>query len=143
MILCQPVAASEICRRLNGELPAGLEILEAAAKRRSSFQAISRLVTYEATLPSGAWPPEGFQRFERQILAPLRQKTKRGEVLIPLENRLTSLEALAANRVRFSVIQARNGNIRIRDLLIHIFELSVGRVQDTRIVKISSEPIEG
>ncbi len=143
VILRQPVAASEICRRLNGELPTGLEILEVAATRRNTFQAISRLVTYEATLASGAWPPEGFQRFERQTLAPLRQKSKRGEVLVPLENRLISLEALAYNRIRFSVNQGRNGNIRIRDLLIHIFELSVGRVQDSRIVKISSEPIEG
>ncbi len=141
VILRQPVAASEIADRLNVELPIGLKVLEAEEKRRSDLQTTSKLVTYEVIFPDGAWLPEGSHLYERQLLVPLRQKTKRGEVLIPLENRVTRLETLNSNRIRFSLIQGRNDHIRVRDLLIHIFGLSTDRVQDTRIMKTSAKPI--
>jgi radical SAM family uncharacterized protein/radical SAM-linked protein len=143
LILRQPVAALEICRRLNGELPSGLEVLKAEEKRRTALQANSRVVSYEATLLDGTWPLEGFQRFENKLLAPLLQKSKRGEALIPLESRLTRLEALDSNRIRLCLIQGKNGNIRVRDLLMHVFDLSAERVQEACILKISSEPMEG
>ena len=140
VILRQPVAAAEICRRLNDELPTGLEVLKADKRRWSNAQAVSKLVTYEAALPGREWPVVGFYRFERRLLAPLRQKSKRGEVLIQLETRLKKLEALGSNRIRLSLIQGKNGNIRVRDLLVHIFDLPAERIQDARIMKISSSP---
>jgi hypothetical protein len=141
--LRRSVAGSEICRTLNGELPTGLEVLEVAEKRPSIAQADSRLETYEATFLDGIWPAEGFRLFERQLLAPLQQKSKRGEIVIPLEHRLTRLEVLDSNRIRFSLNQGRNGNIRVRDLLMHIFDLPAEMVRNARIMKISSQPIEG
>ncbi len=140
VILRQPVEAAEICRRLNDELPTGLEVLKADKRRWSNAQAVAKLVTYEAAFPSREWPVVGFYRFERRLLEPLRQKSKRGEVLIPLETRLKKLEALGSNRIRLSLIQGKNGNIRVRDLLTHIFDLSAERIQAARIMKISSSP---
>jgi hypothetical protein len=118
-------------------------VLKAEEKRRTALQANSRVVSYEATLLDGTWPLEGFQRFENKLLAPLLQKSKRGEALIPLESRLTRLEALDSNRIRLCLIQGKNGNIRVRDLLMHVFDLSAERVQEACILKISSEPMEG
>jgi hypothetical protein len=137
------VAASEICGRLNCELPAGLEVLEVEEAPRATLQAPPRLVTYEVAFPGGELPPDGFHQFERQLLAPLRQKSKRGETLIPLRDRVSRLEALDSSRFRFSLIQGRDGNIRVRDLLMHVFKLSAERVRNSRVMKISSEPIEG
>jgi radical SAM-linked protein len=138
VILCEPLLASEIGKRLNGELPPGLEILE-VAEDKDTRQMTPRVVTYEATLKRGVWPIEGFRRFQRQSLAPLRQRSKRGETLIPLAERLLSLESLGPFTMRFTFTEGHQGNIRVRDLLMHIFELSKEEILDARIVKISME----
>jgi radical SAM family uncharacterized protein/radical SAM-linked protein len=139
VILCEPLLASEIGKRLNGELPPGLEILEVAKEDKDTRQMTPRVVTYEATLQRGVWPIEGFRRFQRQSLAPLRQRSKRGETLIQLAERLLSLESLDSCTIRFTFTQGQHGTIRVRDLLMHIFELSKEEILDARIVKISME----
>lgn len=143
VILRQPVEVSELRRRLNHELPAGLEILEVRIQQHPARQEACRVVTYEATLPRGSWPSEGFRRFKEGLLSPLRQKSKRGEIVVALEERILKLEALDASRIRLSLTQGGNGNIRVRDLLVHIFDLSREVILETRIVKISSESMEG
>ncbi len=143
VILRYPFSSLEICERLNAELPPGLEVLEAEEQLQRTQQATRRLVTYEATLPGRVWPSEGFRRFQRQVLAPLRQRSKRGEAVIPLENRLLQLEALVSDRIQFTLTQGENPPIRVRDLLAHIFDLAEEAVLEARIVKISSEPLEG
>jgi len=139
VILHQPMLPSEVGKRLNSELPPGLEILEVAADDKDTRQISPRVVTYEATLKRGVWPIEGFRRFQSQSLAPLRQRSKRGETLIQLTERLLSLESLDSCTIEFSLTQGQNGNIRVRDLLMHIFELSKEEILDARIVKISVE----
>ena len=99
----------------------------------------SRVVTYEATLKRGVWPIEGFGRFHKQSLSPLRQSSKRSETLIQLTERLLSLESLDACTIRFTFTQGQDGNLRVRDLLMHIFELSKEEILAARIVKISME----
>jgi radical SAM-linked protein len=143
VILRQPVAVSKLRSRLNNELPAGLEILEAKEQQHPARQEVNRVVTYEATLPRGSWPSEGFRRFKEGLLPPLRQRSKRGEIVVALEERMLELEALDPSRIRFSLTHGGNGNIRVRDLLVHIFDLSREVILETRIVKISSEPMEG
>ena len=101
------------------------------------------MVTYEAALKGGSWPEAGFQSFHSQLFAPLRQKSKRGETLIQLTERLLSLESLDSQRIRLTITQGENGTIRVRDLLMHIFGLSKEAILDARIVKISSEAKEG
>ena len=139
LILHEPLRASEIGQRLNNELPLGLEILEVSEDDKDSGQTTPRVVTYQATLKRGVWPPEGFRRFQTQSLAPLRQKSKRGETLIHLTERLLSLETLDSCTIRFAFTQGQKGNIRVRDLLMHIFDLSKEEILDARIVKISVE----
>jgi radical SAM family uncharacterized protein/radical SAM-linked protein len=143
VVLRQPLTTSEICSRLNAELPPGLEMLEAEEKHKSTRQRTSTVVTYEAALPGESWPAEGFRRFHGQSLAPLRQRSKRGETIISLEDRLLSLESLDPRRIRLTLTQDANGNIRIRDLLTHIFDLSEQKILDARIIKVSSELTEG
>lgn len=139
VILCESLLPSEIGKQLNGELPAGLEILEVVKEDKDTRQMTPRVVTYEATLKRGVWPIEGFRRFQSQSLAPLRQRSKRGETLIQLAERLLSLESLDSCTIRLSFTQGQHGNIRVRDLLMHIFELSKEEILDARIVKISME----
>jgi radical SAM family uncharacterized protein/radical SAM-linked protein len=139
MILQEPLIPSEIGERLNSELPLGLEILEVAAEDKDTRQMSPRVVTYEATLNRGVWPIEGFRRFQSQSLAPLRHKSKRGESLIQLGERLLSLEFLDSSSIRLTFTLGKDGNIRVRDLLMHIFELSKEEILDARIVKISVE----
>jgi hypothetical protein len=143
VILRQPLTPSEIGKRLNAELPVGLKILKAVKVEKHARQITARVVTYEATLEEGSWPTAGFQRFQSQLLAPLRQKSKRGETLIQLTERLLSLESLDSQSIRLTITQGENGTIRVRDLLMHIFGLSKEEILDTRIVKISSEAREG
>jgi radical SAM-linked protein len=143
VVLRQPLATSEICSRLNAELPPGLEVLEAEEKRKSTRQTASTVIGYEAILPGESWPVEGFRRFHSQSLTPLRQRSKRGETIISLEDRLRGLESLNPQRIRLTLTQDANGNIRIRDLLTHIFELPEQKVLDARIIKVSSELTEG
>ncbi len=143
VVLRQPLTTTEICSRLNAELPPGLEVLAAEEKHKSTRQKISTVLTYEAILPGESWPAEGFRRFQGQSLAPLRQRSKRGESIISLEDRLLSLESLDPRRIRLTLTQDANGNIRIRDLLTHIFDLSEQKVLDARIIKVSSELTEG
>ena len=137
LILLEPLLPSEIGRRLNDELPPGLEILEVAEEDKDTRQMTPSVITYKATLKSGAWPIEGFHRFQGQSLAPLRQSSKRGETLIHLAERLLSLESLDPCTIRFTFTQGQEGNIRVRDLLMHIFELSKEEILDARIVKLS------
>jgi radical SAM-linked protein len=139
VILCESLLPSEIGKQLNGELPAGLEILEVVKEDKDTRQMTPRVVTYEATLKRGVWPIEGFRRFQNQSLAPLRQRSKRGETLIQLAERLLSLESLDSCTIRLNFTQGQHGNIRVRDLLMHIFELSKEEILDARIVKISME----
>jgi radical SAM-linked protein len=143
VVLCQPLTTSEICSRLNAELPPGLEVLEAEEKHKSTRQTASTVIRYEATLPGESWPAEGFRRFHSRSLAPLRQRSKRGETIISLEDRLLSLESLDPHRIRLTLTQDAKGNIRIRDLLTHIFDLPEQKVLDARIIKVSSELTEG
>ena len=143
VVLRQPLTTSEICSRLNAELPPGLEVLEAEEKHKSTRQTASTVIRYEAILPGESWPAEGFRRFHSHSLAPLRQRSKRGETIISLEDRLLSLESLDPHRIRLTLIQDANGNIRIRDLLTHIFDLPEQKILDARIIKVSSELTEG
>jgi radical SAM-linked protein len=137
--LLEPLPPAEIGKRLNDELPPGLAILEVAKEDKDTRQMTPRVVTYKASLDRGVWPAEGFRRFQGQSLAPLRQSSKRGETLIHLTERLLSLESLDSCTIRFTFTQGQEGNIRVRDLLMHIFELSKEEVLDARIVKISME----
>jgi radical SAM-linked protein len=143
VVLYQPLAVSEICSRLNAELPPGLEVLEAEEKHKSTRQTASTVIRYEAILPGESWPEEGFRRFHNQSLAPLRQKSKRGETIISLEDRLLGLESLDPRRIRLTLTQEAKGNIRIRDLLTHLFDLPEQKILEARIIKISSELTEG
>jgi radical SAM-linked protein len=143
VLLRQPLATSEMRNRLNAELPSGLEVLKAIEKQKSTRQTTSRVVTYEATLQESGWPTAGFRCFQSGELAPLRQRSKRGETLIPLEGRILSLESLDSHRIRVTLTEGESANIRIRDLLSHVFDLSEERVLDARIMKISSEIKEG
>ncbi|MEE9529802.1 MAG: TIGR03960 family B12-binding radical SAM protein [Syntrophobacteria bacterium] len=143
VVLRQPLTTSEICSRLNAELPPGLEVLEAEEKHKSTRQTASTVIRYEAILPGESWPAEGFRRFHSHSLAPLRQRSKRGETIISLEDRLLSLESLDPHRIRLTLTQDANGNIRIRDLLTHIFDLPEQKILDARIIKVSSELTEG
>jgi radical SAM family uncharacterized protein/radical SAM-linked protein len=138
LLLLEPLPPSEIGKRLNDELPPGLEILEVAKEDEDTRQMTPRVVTYEASLNRGVWSTEGFRRFKGQSLAPLRQSSKRGETLIHLTERLLSLESLDSCTIRFSFTQGQEGNIRVRDLLMHIFELSKEEILDARIIKIST-----
>jgi radical SAM family uncharacterized protein/radical SAM-linked protein len=139
LMLHEPLLPSEIGQRLNNELPAGLEILEVSKHDKDTGQTTPRVVTYQASLKRGLWPREGFRRFQTQSLTPLRQKSKRGETLIHLAERLLSLETLDACTIRFTLTQGQKGTIRVRDLLMHIFELSKEEILDARIVKISDK----
>jgi hypothetical protein len=128
---------------LNAELPPGLEVLEAEEKQKSTRQKGSTVIRYEAILPGESWPEEGFRRFHSQSLAPLRQKSKKGETTISLAGRLLGLESLDPQRIRLTLTQDAKGNIRIRDLLTHLFDLPEEKILDARIIKISSEFTEG
>jgi radical SAM-linked protein len=139
--LLQPVSPVKLVRRLNRELPSGLEILEANEKKGRVRQTSGRVETCEAVLPGVPWPEVGFRLFAGHSLKTLRQKVKSGEVIISLEKRLLELERLAPDRIRFTLIQGENGNIRIRDLLAHLFEMTEEEIQEARIVKIGSKPM--
>ena len=139
LLLHQPLLPSEVGRRLNSKLPSGLAIVDVAAEDKDTRQMSPRVVTYEARLKSGVWPLEGFKRFQSHSLDPLRQRSKRGETVVHLSERLLSLESLDSCTIRFTFTQGRNDNIRVRDLLMHIFDLSKEEILDARIVKIAME----
>ncbi|UCG13895.1 MAG: TIGR03960 family B12-binding radical SAM protein [Deltaproteobacteria bacterium] len=141
--LNQPVTGSEICRRINAELPPGLETRKAEERHHKVPKEGLRVVTYEAALAGETWPPEGIHRFLNQSLQPLRQRSKRGETLIQLESRLLEVESLNPETIRIRLTEGEHGNIRVRDLLMHLFGLPEEQILDARIVKTSSEPREG
>jgi radical SAM-linked protein len=141
--LTQPLPGREIRKRLNAELPSGLEVMEVSENQKNSEPYLGSSVTYEASLSEASWPPEGIRRFQGKGLAPLQQRSKRGEVVIPLENRLLELDMLDPGRIRLTLTQGQNGNIRIRDLLAHIFDLSEEQILKARIVKMDTKPMEG
>jgi radical SAM family uncharacterized protein/radical SAM-linked protein len=141
--LRKPLALSDICERLNSELPIGLQILAATEGDKTSQQTASRVDTYEAGLPGKDWSEEGFHRFQSRSLPALRQRSKRGETVISLSDRLLGLEKLDGNRIRVTFTQGGNGKIRVRELLMHIFDVPKERILEARIVKISSKTMEG
>ena len=143
VVLRQPLATSEMRQRINAELPRGLEVLKSIEKQKRTRQKASRLVIYEAILQGRGWPSAGFQCFQSGGLPPLRQKSKRGETLIPLKDRILDLESIDLHRIRVALLEGESGKIRIRDLLTHIFDMSEERVLAARITKISSEHKEG
>jgi radical SAM family uncharacterized protein/radical SAM-linked protein len=143
IILREPLAPHEVRRRLNRELPPGLAILEVRESRAGREPRGRRLVTYEAALPEKVWPTEGFRRFRERELAPLRQKGKRGIVLIPLEEKLRALELLAPDRLQCILEQSPQCTVRIREALTHIFGLSGEEIRSARIMKVSSRNVEG
>ncbi|MFP3869569.1 MAG: TIGR03960 family B12-binding radical SAM protein [Syntrophobacteria bacterium] len=143
VVLRRPVQGAEIQARLNEELPAGLEIVKACEDRQNARQKGAYLVTYEAHLPGTTWPAEGFRLFQCQGFPPLRQRSKRGEIVVFLEKRLLALEDLEPEKIRFTLLQGVNGTIRVRELLAHIFGLSKQQILKARIVKVACQPMEG
>jgi len=143
LTLGQRLSVSDICERLNSELPTGLEILAAIELDKDAQQTIIRRETYEVSLKGEGWSEGGFQRVQTRALSALRQESKRGETLISLNDRILALERLNVNTIRITFTQGGNAKIRIRDLLMHIFDLPKERIFDARIVKISAETIEG
>jgi radical SAM-linked protein len=143
VMLYSLIVPSVLCQQLNAELPAGLEAIEAKQLLKRTQPTASRRVTYEASLAGESWPDEGFRRFQQRVIKPFRRRSKRGETLILLEKRLLGLEALGSGRIRFTLTQSKNGSIRVRDLLMHIFDLSEEQILNARIMKVTSETIEG
>lgn len=143
IILRQPFDPKEVGRRLNAELPSGLTILEVREDEVPQRPLGPHLVTYEATLTGKEWPEKGFRCYQERELAPLPQKSKKGIILIPLEEKLRTLGRLAPNRLCCTLEQTGGCTIRIRDLLAHLFGLSGDELLTARIVKVSSQELEG
>jgi radical SAM-linked protein len=143
IILREHLQPHEVGRRLNGELPPGLAILEVREDGAGRKSLGRRLVTYEAAFAGRVWPAEGLRRFQERDLAPFQQKTKRGMVLIPLEEKLRAMELLGPDRLRCILEQGPECTVRIREALAHIFGLSGEEVLAARITKVSSRNLEG
>jgi radical SAM-linked protein len=141
--LRKPWAPADICERLNSELPTGLQILAASEADKTRQQTTCRVDTYEARLAGEDWSEEGLHRFQSRSLSPLRQASKRGETIIPLADRLIGLEKLDVNTIRIILTQDGHGKIRVRELFMHIFDVPKERILEARIVKISSQSMEG
>lgn len=139
LTLRRPVESAEICRRLDGQLPSGLSVIQVDAQPDRRRWSSPRLITYEATLFHRSWPPGGFLRFRRRQLPPLRQKTKKGERSFDLHHRLLQLKRLSPESVRLTLYQDAEGKVRVRELLAHIFGISSEELGGARIVKISSQ----
>ncbi|MBW1979595.1 MAG: TIGR03960 family B12-binding radical SAM protein [Deltaproteobacteria bacterium] len=132
----------EIAVRLNSQLPTGLEVVQVSRKEKHQPNR-AYLVTYEAVLSEQCWPMAGFLRFNKNDLAPLRQKSKKGDKEISLQNRLRDLVLVTPDTLRFGLLEGINGNIRVRDLLCHLFEVPEEVVATARIVKTSAVPVKG
>jgi radical SAM family uncharacterized protein/radical SAM-linked protein len=143
IILRRPLDPHQLARRLNTELPAGLAILEVRQDGARQEPAHGHVVTYEAVFPGREWPADGFRRYQEGDLPPLPQKSKRGIVLIRLEEKLKALDRLAPDRIRCALEQTAGCTIRIRDLLAHLFGISEEKLLTTRILKVSSQNSEG
>ena len=143
IILRHPLDPQELARRLNTELPAGLAVLEVRQDGARQKVPNRHIVIYEALLPGREWPADGFRRYRDRDLLPLPQKSKRGIVLIPLEEKLKALDRLAPDRLRFAVEQTGGCTIRVRELLAHLFGISGEELLTARILKVSSKELEG
>jgi radical SAM-linked protein len=143
IVLSRPLEPPELARRLNTELPAGLAILEVQADGARRRPPDSHIVTYEAVLPGREWPADGFRRYQERDVPALPQKSKRGIVLIPLEEKLRALERLAPDRLRCALEQTGECTIRVRELLAHLFGLAGEELLTTRILKVSTQDSEG
>jgi radical SAM family uncharacterized protein/radical SAM-linked protein len=143
IILRRSLEPQELARRLNTELPAGLAILEVREDGARQKASDRRIVTYEAVLPGREWPADGFRRYQEGDTPPLPQKSKRGVVLIPLEEKLKALDRLGPDRLRFALEQAGGCTIRVRELLAHLFGISGEELLTARILKVSSKELEG
>lgn len=143
IILRHPLDSQDLARRLNTELPAGLAVLEVRENGARQKASDRNIVTYEAVLPGREWPADGFRRYQERDLPPLPQKSKRGIVLIPLEEKLKALNRLAPDRLRCALEQTGGCTIRVRELLAHLFGVSGEELLTTRILKVSSRDSEG
>jgi radical SAM-linked protein len=143
IILRRPLDPQELARRLNTELPAGLAVLEVRQDGARQKAPDRHIVIYEALLPGREWPADGFRRYRDRDVLPLPQKSKRGLVLIPLEEKLKALDRLAPDRLRFAVEQTGGCTIRVRELLAHLFGISGEELLTARILKVSSKELEG
>ena len=143
IVLRRPLEPQELARRLNAELPAGLAVLEARQDGARRKAAQRHIVTYEAVLPGREWPTDGFRRYQERSVPPLPQNSKRGVVLIPLDEKLKSLDRLAPNRLRCALEQSEGCIIRVRELLAHLFGISGEELLAARILKVSAKEREG
>jgi len=143
IILSRPLDPQELARRLNTELPAGLAVVEVRACGPRPKPSARHLVIYEALLPGREWPADGFRRYRERDMLPLPQKSKRGIVLIPLEEKLRALDRLAPDRLRFALEQTGECTIRVRELLAHLFGISGEELLTARILKVSCKQVEG
>ena len=80
VVLCQPLTTSEICSRLNAELPPGLEVLEAEEKTQEySTNSLNSDYIRGYVCQERVGPAERvFAASTVSSLAPLRQRSKTG-----------------------------------------------------------------
>ncbi|HVO82978.1 MAG TPA: TIGR03960 family B12-binding radical SAM protein [Syntrophobacteria bacterium] len=143
VILRRSLEPQELARRLNNELPAGLAILDVRADGARQKARGRYIVTYEAVLPGREWPADGFRRYQEHDMPPLPQKSKRGVLLVPLEEKLKALDRLGPDRLRCALEQTGACTIRVRELLAHLFGISGEELLAARILKVSSNEVEG
>ncbi len=132
----------DLMERLNGQLPEGLEVREAARVVRRAKKAGSQRVTY---LISGLEPERACKAMEewpRRMDETIEKKTKKGRLTAPLRNVLLEVRPRDASALEMDLLESEQVCFRPVTLLQHLLgepleDFSGCRVRKTAVSQFS------
>ncbi len=134
--LTQALAPAEIVRRLRPHLPAGLDIVNCEAFRRTKD--VETEVSYRVQLAEAAFPPEPLEVLKRQDHFYFERRNRKGRLKkIDLKAMLLKVKRLQPDVLEFTLRHRMEMLVRPSDLLLHLFQFPPEVIKHARVTKLN------
>nr|MDJ0809758.1 TIGR03936 family radical SAM-associated protein [Desulfobacterales bacterium] len=134
--LTQALAPAEIVRRLRPHLPAGLDIVNCEAFRRTKD--VETEVSYRVQLAEAAFPPEPLEVLKRQDHFYFERRNRKGRLKkIDLKAMLLKVSRLQPDVLEFTLRHRMEMLVRPSDLLLHLFQFPPEVIKHARVTKLN------
>jgi radical SAM family uncharacterized protein/radical SAM-linked protein len=133
--LAAEISSAEIKTRLNRVLPAGLKILSATGLSRDKKPPQVEQSLFQVNSPAALFDAAAAADFLERPEFPVIRRRPKGERRVDVRRLVGALEVLDARNLQVCVITSEKANLKVTEILGHIFALTESQTQDLHILK--------
>jgi len=133
--LADEVSSGEIVTSLNRVLPAGLEILSVANLPQNRQPPRVEQTVFQVASPDAVFDAAIAGEFLERREFPVTRRRPKGEQSVDVRGLVGGLEIRDAQNLELRVITAQKANLKVTEILGHVFALTESQTQDLHIVK--------